>query len=60
MKDSYKVKQLQEMLEYEKAQPENEKYGAHLQHWSGHGKPINIDEGALELLIKYYGGENND
>lgn len=60
MKDSYKVKQLEEMLAYEKAQPENEKYGAHLQYWSGHGKPINIDEGALELLIKYYGGENND
>lgn len=54
MKDDYKVKQLQEMLKWERAQPENEKYGAHLTHWSGHGLPINLDEGALEVLIEYY------
>lgn len=54
MRDDYKVKQLQEMLKYEKAQPESEKYGAHLTHWSGNGNPINLDEGALKILIKYY------
>lgn len=56
MADEYKVKQLKEMLKWEEAQPENEKYGAHLTHWSGHGIPINIDEGALKCLIEYYGG----
>lgn len=54
MKDEYKVKQLSEMLKWEKAQPENEKYGAHLSHWSGRAMHINLDEGALMVLIKYY------
>ena len=54
MKDDYKVQQLKEMLRQEMMQPHNEKYGAHLTHWSGCAKPINIDEGALRVLIEYY------
>lgn len=52
--DHYKIEQLTRMLEFEKKQAENEKYGAHLTHWSGNAKPINIDEGALQTLINYY------
>lgn len=50
----YKIEQIREMVKYEEAQADAEKYGAHLSHWSGHGKPINIDEGALKALIRYY------
>ena len=53
----HKVKQLTEMLMFEEAQPPEGQYGAHLDHWSGHGTPINIDAGALRLLIRYYRGE---
>ena len=52
--DHYKIEQLTIMLEYEMKQAENAKYGAHLDHWSGKAKPINIDEGALQALINYY------
>lgn len=58
-KDSYKVQQLKAMLKAEQAQPEEEKYGANLSHWSGAAKPINIDEGAIKLLIRYYSGEGD-
>lgn len=54
MRDSYKLKQLEEMLKFEEQQPEDQKYGAHLFHWSGHGKPINLETGALRVLIQYY------
>ena len=54
MKDDYKVKQLKEMLRQEMKQPQDEKYGAHLSHWSGCAKAIIIDEGALRVLIEYY------
>lgn len=53
-KDPYKVEQLWEMLKAEVSAPDNQKYGAHLQHWSGNSKPINIDAGALRALIAYY------
>ena len=56
MKNEYKFKQLMIMRNYEERQPEEQKYGAHLSHWSGKAAPINIDEGALQLLIDYYGG----
>ena len=52
--DSYKLEQLKIMLEWEKNAQPNEQYGAHLTHWSGQAKPINIDAGALEALIAYY------
>ena len=42
------------MLEWERNAHPNEQYGAHLTHWSGQAKPINIDAGALEALIAYY------
>lgn len=51
---NYKIQQLEKMLEYEQSQPKKNKFGAHLTHWSGNAKPINIDEGALIALIKYY------
>lgn len=50
----YKIQQLREMLDWEEAQPEDKRYGAHLSHWSGHGKPINLDAGAISALIEYY------
>lgn len=53
-KDPYKVEQLWNMLKAEIDAPEDQKYGAHLQHWSGYAKPINIDAGALRVLIAYY------
>ena len=57
MKDLYKVKQLEIMLEHELSQEEDQRYGAHVTHWCKKAKPINIDDGALQLLIKYYKGE---
>lgn len=57
--DEYKVKQLTKMLQHE-ANPKEEHYGAHLTHWAGDAKPINIDAGAIEILIKYYSGKGND
>ena len=52
--NEYKIRQLTEMLKFEEQQPNSEKYGAHLTHWSGHGNPINLDEGAIKALINYY------
>ena len=49
----YKIQQLEEMLNHEQSVPENEQFGAHLQHWTA-GKPINIDAGAIMQLIEYY------
>ena len=57
MRDPYKVQQLEQALEREELQPEDKRYGAHLTHWSGAMKPINIDADALGLLIRYYKGE---
>ena len=50
----YKVKQLKIMLNEESKSEPDAKYGAHLTHWSGKAKSINIDEGALQVLIDYY------
>lgn len=52
--DDYKIAQLEKMLQFEEQQDEKNQFGAHLTHWSGHGKPINIDAGALRVLIEYY------
>jgi len=52
--DKYKIEQLQKMLSAEQKQEQNEQYGAHLTHWAGTAKPINIDAGALQALIDYY------
>ena len=52
----YKIKQLEMMLQFEEQQSDDNKFGAHITHWSGHGNPINIDEGALKALINYYKG----
>jgi hypothetical protein len=51
---NYKIQQLKKMLAAEQAQPENQKYGAHLQHWAGTSKPINLDERAIQALIQHY------
>ena len=51
---AYKVKQLEAMRDYERKQAANQQYGAHLEHWSGHGKPINLDADALQALIDHY------
>ena len=48
----YKVKQLMAMLEAE--QNGEGKYGAHLTHWAGTAKPINLDERAILALIDHY------
>ena len=57
-KDPYKVEQLWKMLKAEIDAPDDQKYGAHLQHWSGEAMPINIDAGALRTLIAYYSTEH--
>ena len=46
------------MLKAEIDAPEDQQYGAHLQHWSGKANPINIDAGALRALIAYYAKEH--
>lgn len=50
----YKVEQLTTMRDYERKQASDQQYGAHLDHWSGHGKPINLDADALQALIDHY------
>lgn len=49
---AYKVEQLKKMLDAEEGT--NGGYGAHLTHWAGNAKPINIDAGAIKALIRYY------
>ena len=48
----WKIKQLHLMLEAE--QNSEDKYGAHLTHWAGTAKPINLDERAILVLIEHY------
>lgn len=57
--DAYKVKQLELMLAHEESRTE-EHYGAHLQHWYGDAKPIQIDAGGLRALIDYYSAHTID
>ena len=58
MKDhpyQYKIDQLQAMLTIElDPNPNVGGYGAHLQHWYGNSKGIQLDAGALKALIDYY------
>jgi hypothetical protein len=56
MKDEYKVKQLTAMLSHEEGVGDDIGYGAHLSHWYGDSKPIQLDAGAIKVLISYYGG----
>lgn len=58
MRDSYKVKQLTQMLAHE-TDPNEEHYGANLTHWYGDSKPLTIDAGGLEALIAYYSGSDD-
>lgn len=51
--DAYKVEQLKEMLTHEK-DPVNGGYRAHLSYKGSEAAPIQLDAGALELLIVYY------
>jgi hypothetical protein len=59
---NYKIEQLEKMLEAEK-RPDGG-YGAHLTHWYGTAKAIQLDAVALQALIDHYktrsegGGEN--
>lgn len=57
MEFDYKIEQLKKMLESE-SDMATAGYGAHLSHWSGKAKPINIDAGALQCLIDYYDNKN--
>lgn len=57
--DAYKVEQLRKMLVHETAENE-EHYGAHITHWQGDAKPINIDAGAIKVLIDYYSANSNN
>lgn len=56
VKDEYKVKQLKAMLSHEEGSGYDVGYGAHLSHWWGDSKPIQLDAGALKALIDYYSG----
>lgn len=49
----YTIKALHKMLDNELSAPENNRFGATLQHWQDMN-PISIDAGALEVLISYY------
>lgn len=57
--NEYKVKQLRKMLQYETDTNETH-YGAYLSHWAGDAKPINIDAGAIEVLIEYYSNKKEE
>lgn len=35
-------------------------YGAHLEHWAGVTKPINLGAGALKALLEYYQDLQNE
>ena len=50
--NAYKIEQLKKMLAYENG--ENGGYGAHLSYKNSKAKGIQLDAGALELLIVYY------
>lgn len=53
----YKLSMLNAML---KAETEQEgEYGAHLTHWYGTAKPINLDASAIRALIQHYENELN-
>jgi len=49
----YKISQLRKMYTAEASEVSGG-YGAHLSHWSGCAKPINIDAEAIRELIFYY------
>ncbi len=49
----YKIKQLEGMLSAE-TNPQTAGYGAHLTHWAGSAKAINIDALAIQALIDHY------
>jgi len=51
--NEYKIAQLRNMLTAETSEDAGG-YGAHLDHWSGRAKPINLDADALRVLISYY------
>lgn len=50
----YKRNVINQMMLIEQGQPESERYGAHLSHWDGRAKSINLDIGALNALLGYY------
>ena len=49
----WKIEQLRLMLKAE-ANEEHGGYGAHLNHWAGTAKPINLDADAIQTLIDHY------
>ena len=51
--NEYKIEQLRNMLTAETSEDAGG-YGAHLDHWSGRAKPINLDADAIRVLINYY------
>lgn len=51
--NEYKLQQLRSMLAAETSEDAGG-YGAHLDHWSGRAKPINLDAEALQVLINHY------
>ena len=51
--NTYKLRQLRAMLEKE-TDERTGGYGAHLTHWAGGSKPVNLDAEALQALIEHY------
>lgn len=49
--EAYKIEQLKKMLEWELKADEKEQYGAHVVHWAGTAKPINIDAKAIRAAL---------
>lgn len=50
---SYKIDTLTLMIAAEESEQYGG-YGAHLEHWAGVAKPINLGAGALKVLLEYY------
>lgn len=55
----YKIDVLTLMLAAEESEQYGG-YGAHLTHWAGVAKPINLGVGALKALLEYYQGLQKD
>lgn len=63
MRDSYKVKQLKKMIEIAKNSYPNptaddpRPCGLLKSWWGGDARNINLDEEAMNILVRYYEGE---
>lgn len=57
--DSYKVNELQKMLDHETSKTD-EHYGARLSYWRGDAKVLTIDAGGIRALMRHYSEHDTD